>query len=459
MIEIVNKKKVNWSLWIIISIIFGVGLLFFMHDDLMETSNHSYILLTDIFKGRFLDFYLDVEAHENDLYYINNANYNIFVYIIFALWQLPIELIRRASGLTMNEHLLWIWSKLLPCIFYWLCFKEVFRISKLLSDDNKNTEKASLVYLLSPISFFSAFIMGQYVTLCLLFMLLSIRLIQEDRYILAMLCFGIAVSLNLLTAFALLPIILVIENKIDLQFLSHLAIAFIPLIISSILFIGRKGSSKFSNEMLRRIMSPLVVGDVEIPFYPCVFAIICCCALLFSDDDINHRIRYGIYLSICSISCLFLFIEWHPQWIIVLIALIAIYYGINHNIRLLWPILSITLCVGFFFYCFFRFPGQLEINLIDDSVLYFFDIQFEKKVLLFSEVLKKIDAEIPIRMIAKALFSASLICISYFSSPFIKPYSADKNYVFEKYNELFIVFTFICAFCGYMLCIIFPLFV
>lgn len=272
-----------------------------------------------------------------------------------------------------------------------------------------------------------------------------------------MLCVGIAVSLNLLTAFALLPIILVIEKKIDLTFLFHISIAFIPWLLSSLLFMGRTGSSKFSNEMLRRIMSPLIVGDVEIPVYPCVFAVICCCALLFSDNDKVLELRYGLFLSICSIACLFLLIEWHPQWIIVLISLVSICYATSPNIRTLWPIISVVFCIGFFLYSFFRFPGQLEINLVDDSVLYFFNIHFEERGMLVSELLRKIDAEIPVRMIGKALFSASLICVSYFSSTFSNEYTLDKNTIFIRYSKLFIIFTFICAFCGYMLCIMFPL--
>lgn len=148
MSELKSREKVNWFLLVIICFIFCVGLLFFMHDDLMETSNHSYILLTDIFKGRFLNFYLDVEAHENDLYYINNANYNILVYLLFALWQLPIEIIRRVLGIAFNEHFLWFWSKFLPCIFYWLCFKEICKITGLMTCEKVYAEEASLVYLL-----------------------------------------------------------------------------------------------------------------------------------------------------------------------------------------------------------------------------------------------------------------------------------------------------------------------
>ena len=85
----------------------------FIHPDLMETANHSYLLLDSVFSGRFFEFYNDIGVHANDLYYLNSANYNIMVYIVFALWELPMWLLNRVFSLPVDEPALWLWLNLL----------------------------------------------------------------------------------------------------------------------------------------------------------------------------------------------------------------------------------------------------------------------------------------------------------------------------------------------------------
>ena len=100
---LLNEKgaaKAGKLLYLVLLLCFTAA---FVHPDLMETANHSYLLLDNIFSGRFLDFYTDVFAHGSDLYYINAAHYNIAAYMMFAVWELPVWLVNRVFSLAVNE--------------------------------------------------------------------------------------------------------------------------------------------------------------------------------------------------------------------------------------------------------------------------------------------------------------------------------------------------------------------
>ena len=93
-------------------------MLLFVHADLMETANHSYLFLEELFSGRFFSFYLDLDQHANSFYYLNSANYNIAFYALMAVWELPVFVINKLGGLVPNEPVIWLWSKLYCVIFF-----------------------------------------------------------------------------------------------------------------------------------------------------------------------------------------------------------------------------------------------------------------------------------------------------------------------------------------------------
>ena len=67
---------------------------------------------------------------------------------------------------------MWLWTKGLTVIAFFLCSGMVGRILALLGIGEEDCRAASLAFLLNPLAFFPAAIMGQYDTLCLLLLLL-----------------------------------------------------------------------------------------------------------------------------------------------------------------------------------------------------------------------------------------------------------------------------------------------
>ena len=102
-------KKLQWpegfKLYdkLFFGIAFVLAFFFMSHPDLWETANHSYVFLESVFSGNFMNFYEFCAAHNNSYYYINVANYNIMIYMLFGLWELPVFIFNHIFSLPLNE--------------------------------------------------------------------------------------------------------------------------------------------------------------------------------------------------------------------------------------------------------------------------------------------------------------------------------------------------------------------
>ena len=134
---------------------FVLAFFFMSHPDLWETANHSYVFLECLFDGQFMNFYDYCAAHNNSYYYINVANYNIVIYIIFGLWELPVFIINSLFGLAMNEQFIIYWAKLVPVAFFVGCGFMVKKICEALDMDSTTASTAALFFLFNPVAFYS----------------------------------------------------------------------------------------------------------------------------------------------------------------------------------------------------------------------------------------------------------------------------------------------------------------
>ena len=390
----------------VISILFWI---FFIHPDIMETSNHSYLLLDGIFNGHLRDFYQRVELHNNDLYYINNANYNIFVYFLFAIWQLPVYIIQNIFSLPMNENFYFIWSKGLSVLFYFGCAYVIFRISLLLGLDNSSAGWAGFAFLLNPVAFFSPMVMGQYDTICLFFLLVSLYYYINDDMPRFTLIISISFLAKFFSVFIFLPLLLLKEKRF-IHIIKHCVLAVLPLALSSVLFRGT--SSGFLGEMASRLIEHKIAS---IPLFPSFFSLLLIFCFLRKGETFK---KDCISIAFFVFSSLFLLIDFHPQWVILFIPFWVLLVATQKN-KQLYYYMSILLSTTFLLYSFMVFPRAVEWNLlwfglfrligVDVIVIGF--TSFSEFISSFSSVFANIAA---------ASFSVVLLSVLIFRLPFSK---------------------------------------
>ncbi|NMA06229.1 MAG: hypothetical protein GX928_00730 [Ruminococcaceae bacterium] len=359
-----RAKKIDFN-FLIIGVAVATGWLLFMHVDLMETANHSYVFLESIFSGCPLDFYSIVSAHENSYYYINNAHYNIAVYLLFGLWELPVYLINNLFSLPLNEGFLWLWAKGLCVAAFFGCY---FIIKKLAVAGNaKDPKLIALAFLLNPVAYFMPVAVGQYDVLCIFFLLLSlVYYVKGDSFRFSAVM-GVGILMKSFAFLAFIPLLLYKEKKLK-DIIKYMLVGVFPYFITCLLFRGRMEDADYFNSIMAGRLFEIKVG--QIPLFPLFFALIClvCWSTEFAKGGVE-RLKSSAYICLFIFSSLLLTIYWHPQWSFLVTPFLVI-SGLSSRNKTLYLYLNIFFSVGVFLHAWRTFLSHFEFNMFYYGIFY-----------------------------------------------------------------------------------------
>ncbi|MFV0352834.1 MAG: glycosyltransferase 87 family protein [Oscillospiraceae bacterium] len=361
-----KKWPMRWH-WVAFAGIGLVAFLLFIHVDVAETANHSYLFLQSIFSGRFFHFYDDVVLHQNTLYYINNAHYNIIVYILFAIVELPVFIFNSIFNLPVNEYFLFFVGKLVGIGFFVACIRAVYLICRQLAFSVEDCSWCSLAFALCAPAFFSSFIMGQYDTLCLFFTLMGILCWMQKRPVGFALWFGLAATCKFFALFLFIPLLLLYEKRL-LHIIKQGLICLWLLVPTTLLFYRRGGDMGLFNKLMaERLFKYVMPGAGEPALFLLGFFILCAVAYLWRPGEDTMQ-KAGLWLCLTVYALLFIFVYWHPQWIILVTPFIIITTFTEKN-RLPWMFINGLFSAGFFIFTFYAYPYQLEGNLLNWGIV------------------------------------------------------------------------------------------
>ena len=358
--------RVDWSAAILIGL---AALACFQHPDIWETSNHSWLLLDSLFEGRFLEFYRVVAAHETPLYYVNGANYNIAVYLLFAVWQLPVWLVCRLGSLAVNEYFLLFWSKGLCAAGLAACCWLLGRLGRGLGLPQAECRWAALGLLLWPASFFGVLVMGQYDVFCLSATLIALLHYQRGQLRPFTAWMGAAALFKFFPLLVFLPLLLLAEKRPKKLLLHGLGSLWL-LAPTTLLFWGRTDKAlSFTVEMAQRLFAQTLPGGMR--DYP-VFAVVYAAALVlcwfWRPEPARLRGPLAVYVCLAVYGLMLLCIRWHPQWV----ALLGPFWLLGMLLqkeRLAFLAMDWVFSAGYFLLVFFEFPCQMDANLFDYGLI------------------------------------------------------------------------------------------
>ncbi|NLW79419.1 MAG: hypothetical protein GXY32_08430 [Ruminococcaceae bacterium] len=340
--------------------------LLFMQVDIIETANHSYILLESIFSGKFRSFYGEVAAHQNDFYYLNNAHYNIIVYLLFAVAELPAFIVNNIFGLAPNEVVLSYIGKTVSAVFFIGCLPLITAIARQLNLAKAAAGWAPLMFALWPPAFFSVLVMGQYDSISLFLMLLGLWFWAKGRMIPFALVFGLAIPFKTFAALLMIPLLLLAEKRV-LHILKCAVIALWAIVPSSLVFAGHTfAMGDFTRAMTERLFAARLPFAREVPVFALAYGLLCIVCYFWrpAREDLPRR---GVWLGLAVFGLLFMFVEWHPQWLLLLAPFVVL-TTLMEKQRAPWLFVDIILCAGFFLTCAAAYPGQLEANLFNGGI-------------------------------------------------------------------------------------------
>ena len=348
---------------------FVMAFFFMSHPDLWETANHSYVFLESVFSGNFMNFYEFCAAHNNTYYYINVANYNIMIYILFGLWELPVFIFNQIFSLPMNEQFIIYWAKIVCVAFYIGCGYMVKRLCRALGISENKAAMAAMFFLFNPIAFYSPMAMGQYDTLCLFFTLWALCYYVENDMTKFSFVIGLGIVFKFFPLLILVPLVLLKEKKI-LNILKYGAMSMWLYIPTTALFLGRTGNAAaFTKAMIERMF--MVTADIGMgrpSVFMICYALIVFAAFLWSPKG-NHAANYtAIYMSMAVFGLLYVFIHWHPQWLVLMIPFVVVTTFMQDSPKPWWC-MDIIMSAGFIFTSFLHFPNRSGAYLFTGGIL------------------------------------------------------------------------------------------
>ena len=364
------KKGPSKLVWIILGALLVFCFFMFNHGDLTATATHGKDLLECTLKGQFLDFYD---------YTKSTAVYLIPIYILFAIWSIPVMIIYKIAGLKMwgildygavKYFLLW-WYKLMPVLF---TIGTAFVIKKICKEIGLSENKkrwAMFLFLSSPLLIFSQFIFGQYDSICMFLTTLSLYYYLKKDYTKFSVIMSLAITFKMFPLFLFIPLVLLSEKRL-LHIAKHRCIGVVGTLISNVLFINSPGfmeAKNFTTDMIDRFfLSGINLFSGVFSIFLFIFVGICVYCYMKKIDNKTEYYTNSIYVCLVLYTSFFAFVLWHPQWIILLVPFLVLGIIINNNVK---TSLILSTCISglYLLLVIYMFPLNADEQMLNGGIL------------------------------------------------------------------------------------------
>ena len=344
---------------------------FSQRADLAQTAAGSLALL----KGHFLDFYTYNQS------VVGGSDYPLTIYVLFALWNIPLVLLRPAlpgmDGLLqymVGSQPILMYEKVLPLIFFLLTIVLVERIVHLVYGSKDLSRLAVMLYSTSLLAVFSPLLFGQYDSIYVFFALAGLYALLKVRngnYLVPALLFAASISVKPFAAFFFIPILLILEKRV-VRLAVYVAVAVAPyfLLGQGLLFAApaAEGAGATTLRFAAYLYSSMFGINWKISVFLVVWIFLCGYCFFKVDrtlPDLNRRL---IHLCTLTLTAFFVLCFWHPQWTLLLAPFLAMavvaqkdryrFYLIDAGIALTFSATVMTF-----------WPNHLDRNLIFGGVL------------------------------------------------------------------------------------------
>ena len=374
---------VKWYDWCILFVLMLFCFLAYAMSDLFHTAACSYGYLD----GHFFDFYdyLAEHAIDSDGTVGIHASYMPTVYILFALWNIPMKLFGVVPQATMQLGVLPImWAKLLPCLVFTGSSVIVFHISKELGMSSRKALVAVYAYLSCPVLLYGQFVIGQYESFFTALILLGFYYWLKKRNFAFLLCFALALTFKYTALFVFLPLLILREKKIWKILVCCLLIT-IPYVIEYLIYMhseaftgyvfgigqsGDKPTGYIENAFLYTGFN--FGGNLQFVIYILVvaFALILGWAYFTNAEEKTEESCYAVFFIIASLSAFFCLSKWHSHWLMPLFAF-STFAAFMHRRTAAYLALDLLFGLLFVMFCTCQFEGAHDEAMINNGIFKF----------------------------------------------------------------------------------------
>lgn len=323
-----TEKPYKWE-WTLLAVICTLFLPTFFYNDIIATSRHGINLWHCLADGEsILNFFTYNAKIENVKTYAHienqSAAYSFVVYLVFAIWNLPLFFLERFAKIDIFANsLIVFYTKSLLVLALLYSGKILKQICGQLKWSKSKSSWVEFIYLSSTLVMSCIVIEGQYDIFSVCLTLLAIRSYLKDDKLGFIGWFSLAFTFKLFAFIIFIPLLLFKEKKIT-KILSSTIISIVPLVLIKLIFKIGETTHTGSIVLERNLFSSwfsaanFAIAGYDVYFFIVAMTLLCIYCYYKDIKDKDLFLQYTIYISFLSYCIFFLLIPAHPYWFILI---------------------------------------------------------------------------------------------------------------------------------------------
>ena len=312
-------EQPNIADWALLAAISALATVTFLYGDVKATFEHSFNFLDSVFAGRPQDFYQI--AIENSTFG-HPAVYDVPIYAVFGLWNLPTYLIYRFNEdfdyLGSTPALLWL--KLMLIVFTLVATWLVMKIARQIGVTAQRSKWVGFYFLSSMSLFVPVFVIVQYDIISVTFMLAGLLAYMRGNTRAFLLWFLAASTFKLFALFIFIPLVLLREKRLPRAF-GQIVVGVLGLLLCRLLYRGdlafEASTGGFTDLMLNRLTTAGFTwqSSVAVPLFVVFIVGLVIFAYAKRTSTQRELNAFAIYLSLAAFLVFCAIVPLNPYWI------------------------------------------------------------------------------------------------------------------------------------------------
>ncbi|KGF01254.1 membrane protein [Actinomyces urogenitalis S6-C4] len=339
--------------WAILAVLLLLSYAVFLYGDVRATFEHSFNFLDAVLSGHPRNFYtLSIEHTSTG----HPAVYDIPLYAIFGIWNLPTYVIHRITGFDyLNSTPAELWLKTMMVVAAFAAARVLAGLAEDLGVDRARTRWVAFFFLSSMAVFMPVFVVVQYDIILVLVMLLGLRAYVRGDLKAFLGWFLLANTLKLFALFVFIPLVLLREKRIRVAG-AQLVVGLIGLALCRALYHGDPGyaaaTSGFTDGMMSRLIATGIgwIGGsaplMTIPFFVVFMVGLVIYSYAVRPEDRNERNVLAVYLCMAVYLVFMVIVPLNPYWIALLAPFIVLIVFLSPRHLLLNSVLEVVITGG-----------------------------------------------------------------------------------------------------------------
>lgn len=353
----ISEKSRKDILFILLGILVPVGFFcIYAYTDIILTTAHSlniWYTLTD--KKSICEFYnIQYPLISN----LPPAYYDFFIYIIFAIWNIPTFIFEKITGISFAcNYFSLLYAKSIIMFFLLLSIKKMYQICLNIYGNKNIANFGALIFVYSVTLFQTIFVTGNYDIISVYFTLTAVLAYFEKKYTKYYIFISAAIACKMFAFLIFVPLELLRDTKIRNKIMGciyALAAILIPKIAFSAyaylndVEINKNPMSPAGGnishlgiiyELIWSGEAPIFVSSIPLFFF---FTFILWTYCLFNKKQLDKR--EIIYILLIAMTILFVTVDTYPYWIILITPYMAIM--ICNCTSNMYQVIFLDTCVG-----------------------------------------------------------------------------------------------------------------